>query len=274
MKWDKAKTILIVFFVVINLVLLIYLIADNMHSAKIEGQVADTVVDLLDENGIRINKNAITDAAKQKKMKTVYVKNIISSYDEFANTVLGEDVIRGEENRYTSKNGSLSFKGDYFVAEASNGGFLQKFQSTSGDENKKAEEYLVSLGAEIKDSQGEYLKDNSVTKVHFEEIIDGFNVYGAELTVELTNEGVKKVYGCWYNEQEGGDSVMELKSPSGALIEYMNGRKSTSSVTIENISLGYASLETMLYHESVLLTPVWEIAESGGEKTYINAREN
>ena len=274
MKWDKAKTILIVFFVVINLVLLIYLISDSMYSAKIEGQVADTVITLLEENGISVNKKTITDAARQKKMKTVYVKNIISSYDEFANTVLGEDAIRGEENRFTSKNGSLSFKGDYFVAEAFDGGFLQKFQSASGDENKKAEEYLVSLGAEIIGSQGEYFEDNNVKKMHFEEKIDGFNVYGAELTVELTKEGIKKVYGCWYNEQEGGDAVMELKSPSGALIEYMNGRKSTSSVTIENISLGYASLETMLYHESVLLTPVWEIAEKDGEKTYINAREN
>ena len=46
MKWDKAKTILIIFLIAVNLSLSIYLILDNMHSEKIEGQVAETVIEL------------------------------------------------------------------------------------------------------------------------------------------------------------------------------------------------------------------------------------
>jgi len=274
LKWDKAKTILIVFFIIINLFLLIYLISDNMHSAKIEAQVADTVMGLLSENGITVDKKTITDAADRKKMKTVYVKNIISSYDEFAKKVLGEDAVPAEGDRYVSENGTLSFSGDYFEARANEGKALRTIDTPGSDAQKGAEELLASIGAVIKGSEGEVLESGKAVKVRFEEKIDGFNVYGAELTVELAENVIKGVYGCWYNEQEGGDAVMELKSPSGALIEYMNDRKSPSPVRIENISLGYAALETMLYHESVLLTPVWEIAESGGGETYINAREN
>lgn len=245
-----------------------------MHSAKIEAQVADTVMGLLSENGITVDKKTITDAAGRKKMKTVYVKNIISSYDEFAKKVLGEDAVPAEGDRYVSENGTLSFSGDYFEAKAYEGRALRTMDTSGGDAEKIAEELLASLGAAAGDSEGEVLESGKNVRVRFVEKINGFNVYGAELTVELGEKGIKGVYGCWYNEQEGGDAVMELKSPSGALVEYMNGRNSSSPVSIENISLGYAALETMLYHESVLLTPVWAITESGGGETYINAREN
>ena len=196
-----------------------------MHSEKIEGQVAETVIELLEKDNITIDKKTITKAAKQKKMKTVYVKNIISSYDDFSKKLLGENAKANGEGKYISEKGTLRFEGDYFEASTLGEYALMDIKADKENEEKSAREAMLAIGAKLDEAKSTISQSDNTTTVKFEEKFDDYDVYGANLTAEFSGGTLKKIYGCWYNEQAGGNSVMDLKSPSGALIEYKNRKK-------------------------------------------------
>lgn len=273
MKWEKAKTILIVFFIIINLFFITYIVGDNIHALRIEEQVADSVVELMSKNGITVDKKLITDAFGQKSMKTVYVKNIINSYGEFAKNVLGDDIIQVNEQEFKGENGSITFKGDYFEVKAEQGKYLHSADINSSNAEKTAVDYISSVGVNEPELKGELAEKDGKYCIYFDKKINGYKVFEVGIAVIADNNGIKEMYGSWFNEQEGVNSVKELKKASGTLIEYMNNNKKSGTV-IKDISLGYATLEAMLYHESVLLTPVWAITEESGDSVYIDAREN
>ena len=139
---------------------------------------------------------------------------------------------------------------------------------------KTARKYLLGLGVLKNGLNAQLNESDAGFTVSFTKKTEGFEVFGTRISVEMTKDGIKKVYGSWYNGHEGESPIMELKPPSGALIEYMNNKKQEpDSTKIVDIRLGYATLETAVYHESIMLTPVWAIFEKDGETVYINARE-
>ena len=273
MKWNKAKSILIVFFIIIDALLLLYITADKIHSNKIEGTIADTAIELLSKNNISVDKKTITDAAKTKNLKPVYAKNIIDDYSEFAKRVIGENAHSETSNKYSSDIGVITFDGDYFEASAYDGKTLFQYSPDSDDYEKCALRYITSIGALTGKLKGITNKNSNEISVSFKKKINGLEVFGAGLITEFDGYGLKKISGNWYNEQESENDLMELKSPSGALIEYMNKREDTSAVTVDDICIGFVSLRSNTYHESIMLTPVWGIKERGGKEVYINARE-
>ena len=273
MKWNKAKSILIVFFIIIDALLLAYITADKINSKKIEEEIADTAIEILSKNNISVDKKIITDAAKNKSLKPVYARNIVDDYSEFAKKVLGEGAHYKSKNCFASEIGKITFDGDYFEAERTASGALCNITEKSDDYEKIALQCLSSMGASVSNLKGITNRNNNEISVSFKKRINKLEVFGAGMRFDFDADGLKKISGNWYNEQAPGDDLLELKSPSGALIEYMNQRDNSRRTVISNISLGFASLESKTYHESILLTPVWAIIEDGGKEVYINARE-
>lgn len=273
MKWNKAKSILIVFFIIIDALLLAYITADKLHSKKIEETIADTAIEILSKHNISVDKKIITKAAKSKSIKPVYAKNIIDDYTEFAKKIIGENSKAESENIFSSDIGKITFDGDYFEAERSDSGVLCGFAENSDDYEKTALQCLSAMGAQTSNLKGINNKNNKEASVSFKKRINGLEVFGAGMRFDFDGSGLKRISGNWYNEKESDDDLLELKSPSGALIEYMNQRDNSSKTVISDICLGFASLESKTYHESILLTPVWGIIEESGKEVYINARE-
>lgn len=275
MNWSKAKTILIVYFIIINIFFLAYIIYDGLQLKETEEKVADAVIELLSDNGISVDKKIILRSDEQENMKTVYVENIIKSYDEFAKLVLGEDAVKKSSQAYWGELGEIKFSGDYFEASAASGKYLMANSVSKSNAAELAEEYIVSIGVEPKGLDSAVLQpqENGGYTVHFEKTENSMEVFGAGISAELDSGGIKKLSGCWYNRQDGDGALMELKEPSGMLIEYMNSRKDKKNCLISDIRLGYATLESQVYHEGLVLTPMWQITEDNGKKTYINARE-
>ena len=273
MKWDKAKSILIVFFIIIDALLLAYITADKINSKKIGKEIADAAIELLNKNNIYVDKNIITEASGSKNLKPVYAKNIIDDYAEFAKKIIGEDAYPDTKSSFVSEAGKISFDGDFFEAEAFDSKALPEPPGSSDDYERRAARYLSHTGALTGRIKGTTNKNGGITSVSFKKAINGLEVFGAGMRIEFDGYGLKRVSGNWYNEQESGADLLELKSPSGALIEYMNQRDNGSETVISNICLGFAAPESKTYHESILLTPVWAIIEERGKEVYINARE-
>lgn len=273
MNWQKAKTILIVYFIIINIALLSYLIYSNSRAERSKMQVAQQVTQLLDNNNISIDKKLLTETNYSSEMKNVYVYNVIKNYESFAEQVLGEECFREKENCFKNDNAYIYFEGDGFEIRANNLP-LSKGEITKKNALKYAKEYLSTIGIEIKEAKTEISDISDGFGVVFSEYIGGFEIFGTKVTVEMKHDGIYGVYGNWYNHKSRDNSKIGVKDTAGVMIEYMNLKEDMRiPEKISDIRLGYSVFESENFHESVLLTPVWKITNETGKIEYIDARE-
>ncbi len=272
MNWSKVKSIMLAFLVLVNLSLLSYIVYEEILDNKRTSQMTDTICSLLSSRDISVNKELVLDSAKKTTAKSLYVDNVISDYKTFSVSVLGENAIMVSPDKYKSDYGEISFKGDYFKADAIDGNALYKEKTNKVNASRIAEKYLSELGFDTKKSEKNVVLENDIIKVSFNKKINNLPVFKIGVSLEMNESGITSIYGSWYNISEQNSSIAELKSISGVLVEYMN--KKTGASEISDIQLGYLVPEFGTFHESILLTPVWKISDANDDTTYIDAREN
>ena len=273
MNWYKAKTILIVFLVIINAALLTYISADSYKSIKNEERVSETVISLLGDKGILIDKKLLDSAYKTESLKTVYASNIISDYQSFSELIFSGDVKKINDSEYTCEKGTVKYSGDSFYVKAAKNSVLAEVKKGSNPE-KIAKKYLLTLGIDTSNTKPIISEDGEKKFLNYERKIGSYKCFGTGIKVEMNSLGIIAVSGTWHKYSKS-DVKTELKAISSVLVDYMNLHTLTKSpVTITTLSLGYATLETEVYHEGILLIPVWEITDDKGNSKYIDAREN
>ncbi len=272
MNWSKVKSIMLAFLILVNLSLLSYIVYEEILDNKRNSQMTDTITSLLSSRNISVNQKLVLDSAKKTTAKNLYVDNVISDYKTFSSSVLGDDIVMDNPDKYKSDYGEIKFKGDYFSANSSEGNVLYKEKISKVNTSRIAEKYLDKLGFDTKKSEKNVTQENDIIKVSFNKKINDLPVFKIGVTLEMNESGIISIYGSWYNISEQNSSIAQLKSISGVLVEYMN--KKTGASVISDIQLGYLVPEFGTFHESVLLTPVWKISDANGDTIYIDAREN
>lgn len=276
MKWSQAKTILIVFFILIDLFLLIYLTSDDRVSEENYKSVAHNTVEVLKNNGIKIEQELIFEHSKNDSMKTAYVENIVKDYCEFARLILGEDIEKKSDTHYKNQNGEIRFFGDSFDIKAlKNELIMTRGISDASDAIKRAKELAQVMGIDIKKADLSVKEENNQFIVRISQRINKSDIFGAGVEFYFSISGINNIKGCWYNTKDPNNSVVKLKTLPGVLIEYMNSIKEPQKeAEITDISLGYRAGEGATHHESLVLTPVWKITDNKGKSAYLDAREN
>ncbi len=272
MNWSKVKSIMLAFLILVNLSLLSYIVYEEILDNKQIAEMTDTITSLLSSRNITVNKELVLDCAKKTTAKSLYVDNVISNYQTFSVSVLGENAMMANPDKYKSDYGEISFKGDYFKADSSEGNVLYKEKINKVNALRVAEKYLDGLGFDMKKSQKNITQENDIIKVSFNKEINNLPVFKIGVSLEMRESGITSIYGSWYNISEQNSSIADLKSISGVLVEYMNKQSGPSA--IYDIQLGYLVPEFGTFHESVFLTPVWKINDANDDTIYIDAREN
>ncbi len=273
MDWHKAKTILIVYFVIINIALLIYLIYSNFRTEGLRTQVAEQVVELLKNKNVDIDEKLLTENNYTNEMRYIYVSNVIKDYESFAKEALGEDAYSAEENRFETDAAYVNFEGDGFEIRTYDLPLI-KTEINRSNAQKCARDYLEDLGMDMKDSNASVTDTPEGYDVTFYEYIGDFEIFGAKVNVRMKSDGIYAVYGNWYNQKGKDNNKSSIKDIPGMLIEYLNSKNGEELPDkILNIRLGYSTFETDDFHESLLLTPVWEITDDKNNVVYIDARE-
>ena len=273
MNWHKAKTILIIYFIITNFALLVYLIYGNYITQGTKTRVAEQVIELLNEKNIYIDKELLYKNNFINEMRYVYVSNAIKNHESFAAEVLGEENIIAEENCFKTDRAYVCFEGDSFEIRTYNLP-IAEYQVNKNNAQKYAKEYLESIGLEIKEYEVTVSNTENGYNVVFSEYIDDYEIFGTKVNVEMQNDGIYSVFGSWYNVKSKSDKS-NIKDISGILIEYMNIKMNKGlSDSITDIQLGYYTFESNDFHESLLLTPVWKITNGKNENEYIDARES
>ena len=273
MDWYRAKTILIAFLVMTNLVLLYYLVSDGLKSENSDALVSDSVVELLAQKNITVDKNLIKDTVAVDSMDAKSLDNCIKDYEEFAKGLLGTEVLKTDSNKFANNVATIQYSGDYFEVNKSTSAPVYNKEINRTNVINVTKEYLKSAGIELSGAKERMIEENGEFSVIFEKQVDDFCVFDTIIEVKLSKYGIENLKGIWYNTKNTAQTRHDIKGISSALIEYMNKNNHGQNITIKDAKLGYSTLEYNVYHENVVLTPVWRITDTNGVSVNIDARQ-
>ncbi len=277
MDWSKIKTVLIVTFVIINLILGYSLYISTTAYTKelpVEQEVFDEVAALLAERNISVD---VTMESYKEYMPSVTVSYETYQLEEDAKKFLDEGyevldgfAILGEEAVKVENDTSLKYYYTVPLDEENN--------ATEGSAKEVAVAFLRKYGYDIPetpwrvDQQGEFLV------VTYKQFYDGFFLDETYMTLEIYDDQVVRFSRKWFQSVLERDINKEIIPPSEALFKVIE-RAYNETITygetmvIEKMELGYRLDDNILfsYIKSGDVFPYWRITFSDGRIIYIEA---
>jgi len=277
MDWSKIKTVLIVTFVIINLILGYSLyISTTAYTRElpVEQEVFDEVAALLAERNISVD---VTMESYKEYMPSVTVAYETYQLEEDAKKFLDEGyevidgfAILGEEAVKVENDTSLKYYYTVPLDEENN--------ATEASAKEVAVAFLSKYGYDIPeapwrvDQQGEFLV------VTYKQFYDGFFLDETYMTLEIYDNEVVRFSRKWFQSVLERDINKEIIPPSEALFKVIE-RAYNETITygetmvIEKMELGYRLDDNILfsYIKSGDVFPYWRITFSDGRIIYIEA---
>ena len=260
MNWYRAKTVLIILFILTNIFLFYNIVFSGKNNFYISDDIIKYTVSVLENNGITINSEIIP--RKKFSAHQFEADNIIESYDEFAKNVLGEDCVKISDILYESAAGTVEYNGDKFTITANSENITENFA-----DEKDAVSFLKNFGIHISDF--EY---NQGT---FEKKVDNLCVFNSELSV-IQSENGTVISGVWFEKNSKSiSSSNEMKPITSVLIDFISDEnRPQGNIEITGLEWGYMVYDTENYHKSIVPVPVWKITLADGSYVYMDARAN
>ncbi|MBE7044350.1 MAG: hypothetical protein E7397_02380 [Ruminococcaceae bacterium] len=270
MNWHKAKTILIIFFLCTNLFLLAMILTSTSQSMILTDDIVSSTVTILTNNRIEIDEELIP--RKTTLIPSVTMQNVITEYPVFAKTVLGDDAVMTETGKYKGSAGAITFRGDFFelIADAP----LSASVTKSQDAEAEAKKLLSGFGFDFSQAEISVSGEYDFT-VNFSQKANHLPVFRSELEVVFEPDGIKRISGCWFQNEKIEREKPEIKSVASVLLDFvtLSNRPATPDKII-GLEFGYGIPTDAIYHNSITLYPAWSILLDTQEEYIMNAQEN
>lgn len=242
MDWSKAKTILIVCFVIINIILFYYIYTTKDDTNLIvEDKLINESIKLLDNKNINIEANIPKE-----------IPGLKSLIVEFENrSIKGLDIkfFRGRANIYKTDNNEeiLEYDNEKIIYKKNN--MLTYINENISDlESKKVEkeealkisnDFLTQKGFNLDDMKNVYTKEiNNKCEVYYSKVFKDRFVENAYTKVVVSSQGVEYLERVWLNVLKEGELPIHMESAPKAILELLGNPKAYNS-TILSIDLCY-----------------------------------
>ncbi|MCX7715283.1 MAG: two-component system regulatory protein YycI [Clostridia bacterium] len=275
MNWYRAKTILIVFFLIMNIFLLSNIIYSANKASFVTPEIINSTIEVLAKNDITIDYATIPS----KKTNIYYEEadNIIADNDDFAEKILG-NYTKIDNGMFYGDTGTLTIDGDFFRFTAYSPLYSDELSDINeSNSSEKAINIMKRYGFDINKI---YTKAETIDNAYIVTIIKKLNdkpLFSSQIRVSLSKDGLQGFDGTWFNETKTKllKNKISLKNITGVLVDFiLNQDRPKTPVSITQINLGYYAGESSVYHKSVVLIPVWEITLNDGSHYYLDARES
>lgn len=277
MDWGKAKTILIIAFTVINIILGTNLFMKTYGAFKAEiipKEELDQVVEILESYGIQI-KCRLPEKVPAMPFLTVGHKSIDPM--EVARSFFDGKQLDYEKNEdgvvFSHDNEQLIIMNNGIISYFNNEQGTTRYSNLDNERAKKiAEEFLKDHGGLPSDAKFDrifyYDQSNSFLVEYVQHYKDYF-LASSYIDVLVTRSGVKSYYSSWLNVIGYSGTSKKLISPIHALLKMIDILKTREeNMVITGIDLGYYS---RYYNaEKWQAVPVWRITTQENECFYIN----
>lgn len=277
MNWERAKTVLIVFFLIINICFAIILIHMRYSDATLSEDTVKTTVSLLAQHGIVIKDENIIPKQKLKNqnynLTTLMFtdKKMLKNWLGEGYQLLNED---SQEYHFTYQNAnkrlSLNKTGIEFVND-------KKLVLLTKKSEKEIEEFLSAKLKEWDFDKKEYYFSN----VWFENglyhgivspLAGDTKILGIELNVSADKEALINVKGNYFT-QDGQEEFTSngLVDITAVLAKMVYLPQKPNSEITEISYAGYVS-DVYLENKEVTAIPIYVIGCADGQKFYYDAR--
>lgn len=268
MNWSKVKTILIVFFLCVDIFCLFVVMSGGNGRTTLTAETINATVEVLNARGIKISPDIIVQ--KRTECAHVEVDNAVWDYAEFADLLL-ENAEKVSDTEYKGMRGRVVYNGDSFNYEAA---------SIPQSGNKGSENEAVRLVENfLKEALPNLDKADSAAKetetgyiITLSNKYNGLTLFNSKITAEVYYGRIKSVYGSWFYQTDSAGHDNSVKSITSALIDCISLLGDTEPAEIVAIELGYMVFEENTYHRSAVMIPVWQIKTADGRILYIDAR--
>lgn len=242
MDWSKAKTILIVAFIITNILLGFVLFSGDkkIDSTTTQGFVEE-VTKILSKKDISIDTEISTETPKLNTLTVEY--EIMDAYQANKNYFNGEgkivsegqDTIRiskEEENITITNKKRLSYE---------NNNETEKYKELNEELAKDiALEFMQDKSYNTSDMILSYIKnENNNYYLEFSKVYNGRYLEKTETNIEIDSRGVKKLDRLWLNVLEEGEIPIYISTAPKAILSLLN-MEEVYGKTIIDISLTYS----------------------------------
>jgi len=278
MDWTKAKTILIIAFIITNVFLFYNLERGNGFSENIpevSDDRTDDVEEILESRGILLDAKIPMDVPEVASLEVGYAS---VDAESAAKKFLGDYTV--SEDVYVNGNEKLMvMDGKRLIYE---NGDIQK-GTEPGDESAKdlAEEFLAEKGYSTDDAilQG-IERENGFIEMTYVQLKGGLPLENGRMKIRLSGSGVAGFERIWMEVLSEGESARKVIPAAKALLMAMESLEGKRGNEIGKIVLTYlfdtkkTSLAKWQDIKSGTALPVWRIDLSNeGGSIYVDAYE-
>jgi len=265
MNFGRAKTILIVLFVIINLFLIGYIFVTSKDITVPDNETINRTVEILKSRNIVLNEKI--NLSSGEKINYLNLEAITTDEKVFASKVLGS--FKAKKNTYTGDFGDLTVTNGSFVWNVKDNHNFSEFNEKS-----------------IKNYAIKFLKnheiDTSVLKVSDISLINGNykvtfshyffdkQLFNIKTYVYVSGGGVYKIEGNIFSLKSLSGSEQRC-NPVPVLLNFSSANKYKEKIEIKEINSGYYCESSPESYKSLSAQPCFEFVLSTGEKLYFDA---
>ncbi len=279
MDWSKAKTILIVAFIITNILLLYVLIGQRaIEEPTIKEEFVEDVIKLLQDKNISLATDIPRDIPHLNTMIVKYEKFNLQEINRrfFKNSGI---IDTNEENFGKIVNGEKSIlllNNKLIIYE--NKGEKELFTNLNSDKAIKiAEDFLREKEFDTSDMEISFIKEeDEVFYLEYSKVYEDIFVERAFTNFQIDKSGVKRFERTWLIKEELGDTEIYISTAPKAILELLS-MKEAYGKTIADISICYYFdpqkhnyLEDLGEARQGKAVPAWRVQFSDGYKIFID----
>lgn len=279
MDWSKAKTILIVAFIITNILLGYMLINEkNIGESTVKDEFVEDVVKLLQDKNISVATQIPKEMPYLNTMTVEYEKLSLKEVNK--NFFGDKGIIKDDEKGF----GEL-VKGNESVVIVNNK--LIMYENKEGKEiyedlNKEraiqlSEEFIKKNGFDISDMKLNFIKEEKgVFYLEYSKVYNDIYVERAYTNLQIDKRGVKKFERLWLITENLGETKIAINTAPKSILALL-GMDEVYGKTITDISLCYYFdpqkhdyLKEPEEAKKGKAVPAWRIQFDDGYKVYID----
>jgi regulatory protein YycI of two-component signal transduction system YycFG len=268
MDWSKAKNILIVIFLALNIILL-YKNYDTISTgASIPQEILTNTKAILESRGVKLNCKIPTREKKAEIKSDSFVYDREGIVKQLLDMNVPEkDIEEGKE--LTGKKGSLVFNDKGFTYICYEPGGREEVTSES-DAEKLVDKFLKSLNL----TKSGYILENSKKdsdgnfELKFIHKYEDYFIYDEYIKAIAGNNGIKKIE---YRYSDIKDIVEISEKKINDAYQVLIKAVDIKDTGIEGIDIGFKKDESDEFTKSSYLVLKWRVILSDGSERYYNA---
>lgn len=279
MDWSKAKTILIVAFIITNVLLIYILIGEKtIDEPTLNEDFIEDVVKLLEHKNISINTHIPTE------IPCLYTMNV--SYEKMKLEKLNEMFFKGKGDLIENKDAFGQIIKDNESLVITNNKLIiyenKEEKKIFGNLDKEkaiqiAEDFLKEKNFDTSDMEMTFIKEEKGTfYIEYSKMYDDVFVERAFTNFQIDKRGVKRFERLWFIVEDLGETEIYISTAPKALLALLDIEEIYGK-TITNISLCYyfdpqkhdylEEPEETIQGKAI---PAWRIQFQDGYKVFID----